>query len=170
MSVKIIDPVITKNILDEVDIYKITKIINDNQDKLTYDSDYGRMVATDSAIPELNEYLLKLLPIAKKIFGNDSMIPTYILFGHYFGKEANLKKHKNSGFQCMYSLDVCLYYKEPWDIWVEGNPYSLSAGDSLAFNGVHKEHWREAFPSPETNEVGMLFFFYTEEKYKDEII
>ncbi len=66
---------------------------------------------------------------------------------------------------CMYNLDVCLYQNDPWDVYVEGKPYTLNPGDALSFNGVHNLHWRESFPNPETNEVGMLFFFYTEPEY-----
>jgi hypothetical protein len=165
VNIKVIDPVITKNIISNSEIQDLINIIDANKDKLSYDPYYGRMVTTDTTIPELMEYSKKLRDKAREIFGSKTLEPTYVLFGHYFGENANLKKHKDNGFECMYNLDLCLYQNEPWDVYVEGNPYTLSPGDALSFNGVHNLHWREAFPNPETNEVGMLFFFYTEPEY-----
>lgn len=165
MNVKVIDPVITNNIINNNEIEELKNLINSNKHLLQYDPYYGRMVVTDTLIPELMHYSNKLRGKAREIFGSNTLEPTYVLFGHYFGKDANLKKHKDNSFDCMYNLDVCLYQNDPWDVYVEGKPYTLNPGDALSFNGVHNLHWRESFPNPETNEVGMLFFFYTEPEY-----
>jgi hypothetical protein len=57
---------------------------------------------------------------------------------------------------------MCLYQKNPWDLYVEGNPYTLSPNEALAYYGNEQEHWRQDFPDPENNNVAMIFFHFAE--------
>jgi hypothetical protein len=57
---------------------------------------------------------------------------------------------------------MCVYQKHPWELWVEGKPYALHPNQALAYYGNDQEHWREAFPEPETNHVAMIFFHFAE--------
>ena len=59
-------------------------------------------------------------------------------------------------------MDICLYAKTSWGLFVDGREYMLDPGNALAFYGEDQEHWREQFPDPDTNEVGMLMLHYVE--------
>jgi hypothetical protein len=106
----------------------------------------------------LNELHLKLLPIAKEFFEDDSIVPSFNFGAWYFG-EASLEKHKDVA-PCSFSIDVCVYQKTPWDLYVEGVPYTLSENEALLYYGETQRHWRESFPDPENNVVCNVFFFY----------
>jgi hypothetical protein len=88
-------------------------------------------------------------------------LPTYSFFAHYEGELANLSKHKDNN-ACTYTIDMCLYQKEEWPLWVEGKSYILQPHDALAYYGEDHEHWRNNFPNPEYNYVAMIFFHFAE--------
>lgn len=112
----------------------------------------------------LQEAHTKALEIAKELFGIPDLLPSYALFTHYetIGDIVPyLKKHKDNN-ACTYTIDMCLYQSEPWDIYVEGIPYTLHPNQALAYYGEDQEHWRNEFPNPKSGFVGMIFFFFVE--------
>jgi hypothetical protein len=72
-----------------------------------------------------------------------------------------LEKHKDVA-ACTYSLDLCVYQITPWDLYVEGVPYTLQENQALLYYGEAQRHWREDFPNPKNNIVCNVFFFYVE--------
>lgn len=122
---------------------------------------FSRYVIADNNLPELKTFADSLIPMARQLFESDSLLPTYTLFGHYEGPEARLYRHKDDN-ACTYTIDLCVYQKYAWDLWVEKQPYSLLPNEALAYYGNDQEHWREAFPMKDTNNVAMIFFHFAE--------
>lgn len=122
------------------------------------DSELGRYIYSDKMVTEYGE---KLVPLARELFKSNTLLMSYSLFCHYEGEQANLFKHKDSN-ACTYTIDMCLYQTEPWDLYVEGKSYTLYPNEGLSFWGEDQEHWREEYPNPETQKVGMVFFHFVE--------
>ena len=107
--------------------------------------------------PRLWFYLERLLPVARQTFGDDSILPSYACWAMYYEPTSNLNRHKDDN-ACTYTLDYCVRQYEPWDLYVEGVPYTLQPNQALALLGESQEHWREQFKAG--NVVEMIFFHY----------
>lgn len=156
----IIDPVILKNIFNDKDFFNLKSLFENKVASFERQSGLGRYVIADNSLPELKKYSEKLLPLARETFKSNTMIPTYSLFAHY-NNDASLYFHKDDN-ACTYTLDMCIYQKTPWDIWIENKPYTLYPNEAVAFNGNDQLHGRKEFPDPENNHVAMIFFHYAE--------
>lgn len=126
-----------------------------------YDEGFGRFTSSHFETPILKQMSDKILDIARETFGSKTLLPTYSLFAHYEGKEANLRKHFDDN-ACTYTLDMCVYQNFPWNLWVEDKAYTLHPNQALAYYGNDQEHWREAFPYPDLQHVAMVFFHFAE--------
>jgi len=102
----------------------------------------------------------KLTPIAKKYFESSSLTPSFN-FGSWYFDKASLYKHKDVA-ACTYSIDMCVYQKTPWDLYIEGKPYTLQENEAILYYGEDQDHWREEFPDSENNIVCNVFFFFVE--------
>lgn len=159
-EIKIKDPFILENVLDEDTLRRLQryamKMWSESQ---VYDESFGRhQFANTEALKVVHEMLTN---VAREYFESDTLKPTWCLLGIYEGKEAKLWKHKDDN-ACTYHIDLCVFQKEGWDLWAEGKPYMLKENDALLMYGNDQEHWREAFPNPETNLVCNAFFFFCE--------
>jgi hypothetical protein len=129
---------------------------------LSADPDLGRHLYSDQVIEEYGE---KLVPLAREIFNNETLLLSYSLFSHYEGPNANLHRHKDSN-ACTYTLDMCLYQTKSWDIGVNHDGvdtmYTLEPNQALAFYGNDQEHWRNEYEGTEKDYVGMIFFHFVE--------
>jgi hypothetical protein len=123
-----------------------------------YSGSFGRYCFTDSVI---DQYTEKLLPIARKHFNSETLLPSYSLFAHYEGPGASLHAHKDDN-ACTYTIDYCVYQTEPWDLYVIDKPYRLQENQALAYYGNDQLHWREEFPNPDSSHVAMIFFHFVE--------
>ncbi len=155
-------PKILKNVFSEEDLANLKNYFVDYKN-FEFQPFFSRYIISDFEIPELSRYKEKLVPLAKTIFNSQSLLPTYSTFAHYEGIDPSpsLFKHKDDN-ACTYTIDLCLYQNEPWDLYVDGVPYTLAPGEALAYYGNEQDHWREDFPSPETNKVAMMFFHFAE--------
>lgn len=154
-----ISPTIIKNFLPKYEFKLIQNYYkNFDKNKLIFNADFNRY--------EINgeEVSFKLLNSktnqAREIFKSDTLLPTYSFFVEYFGN-ASLMKHKDMN-ACTYTLDLCLYQTEPWDLWIEGKNYTLLENEALAYYGEAQEHWREKIPNPESQVISMIFLHYAE--------
>lgn len=150
-------PVILNNVFSPED-FKVLKEYLLNKEKINYEDFFGRYVQSD---PILDEYAVKLILLARKTFGSIELLPSYSLFAQYEGKDASLFKHKDDN-ACQYTIDLCLYQTEPWDLWVDGNSYLLNENQALAYYGEEQEHWRNPIPNPENQKVAMIFFHFVD--------
>ena len=126
--------------------------------KESYDQGFNRYHVFD---PILLEYTKKALPIARKYFNSETLVPSYTLFSHYQGENPNLFKHKDDN-ACTYTVDMCVYQTNPWDLWVDDKPYTLFENQALAYYGNEQMHWREKFPHGKEDFVAMVFFHFVE--------
>lgn len=122
-----------------------------------YDKSFGRHQWANTE--ELKRFHLLLEDFAKEYFEEPDIKPSWCLLSIYEGEDAKLWKHKDDN-ACTYHINFCVFQKSPWDIWVEGEPYTLQENDALMTYGNDLEHWREDFPNPESNMVCNAFFFF----------
>jgi hypothetical protein len=156
------DPVLVNDVLSSED-YKILTSAVSNPKSFEYQKGFSRYVVADNNLPLLAELANKLIHTAREAFGSDTLLPTYTLFAHYEGQDPapSLYKHKDDN-ACTYTLDMCIYQNESWDLFVEDKAYTLYPNQALAYYGNDQMHWREEFPNPETNHVAMVFFHFAE--------
>lgn len=162
------DPIVIDNLLPQ-DMYielRDELYTIDKKTGASYSSGFGRYHIGAEANQTLNRAFHYSVEKAREVFDSPTLLPSYALFAHYEGPEANLFKHRDDN-ACTYTLDMCVYQRQPWDLWVatsgsEGTPYTLHENQALAYFGNDQLHWREAFTSPEDNYVAMVFFHYVE--------
>jgi len=159
---KIKEPAIIKNILDEKDYKELADYLF-YKPKLEehYAPGLSRYIFTDEKIDEVAK---KITPIARKFFESNTLLPSYSLFSHYQGN-ASLFRHIDDN-ACTYTLDMCVYQNEPWDLGINHNnvdkKYTLMPNEALAYYGNNQEHWRDDFPNPNFQYVAMIFFHFVE--------
>lgn len=129
----------------------------------SFDEVSSRHNIWESDSPTLAACLERSVPLAREVFASPTLVPSYAMFAHYAG-QASLARHTDSN-ACTYTLDLCLYQREAWGLWVEDQRYLLGPNQALAFFGNEQLHWREPFPSPATNEVGMVFLHFVEPEH-----
>lgn len=153
-------PQIIDNLLEESDYNNLLSYLYDPK-SFEYQKGFSRYVIADNKLKILGELANKLIPTARKIFNSNTLMPTYTLFSHYEGPEASLYKHKDDN-ACTYTIDMCVYQKNIWPLFVEDTSYILTPNQALAYYGNDQEHWREEFTNKETNYVAMIFFHFAE--------
>lgn len=156
------NPILINDLLNTEDYKSLTSAISDPK-RFEYQEGFSRYVVADNNLPLLQEIAEKLVPIARETFGSDTLLHTYTLFAHYEGEDPapSLYKHKDDN-ACTYTLDMCVYQTEPWDLWVEDKNYTLYPNQALAYYGNDQLHWREDFPNPGSQHVAMIFFHFAE--------
>jgi hypothetical protein len=158
--IKVKNPMTVDKVFDKEDFNNLKSLFN-NYKSFEYQQGLSRYVVADNSISKMTEYSKKLIPLARSLFESEGLLPTYTLFSHYEGETASLYKHKDDN-ACTYTIDMCLYQKYPWDLWVENKPYTLYPNQALAYYGNDQLHWREEFPNSKTNHVAMIFFHFAE--------
>ena len=156
------DPQIISKVFSDEEFNNLKSLFtNDRVKSFEFQNGFSRFIISDNGMPELKQYSEKLIPMARKLFDSESLMPTYTLFSHYKGPEASLHKHKDDN-ACTYTIDMCVYQKNSWDLWIEDNQYTLYPNQAAAYYGNEQMHWREEFPNKETNHVAMIFFHFAE--------
>lgn len=159
MATKIKNPLIINNLLSKEKFEELQKYVKDlDKSTLGHSTDFNRYEFGGSEL--LNLLHKDLLPIAKDFFESKTLVSSFNFGSWYYGN-ASLEKHKDVA-ACTYSIDLCVYQNTPWDLYVEGIPYTLQENQALLYYGEDQRHWRENFPNPESNIVCNVFFFYVE--------
>ena len=154
------EPIVLSDVLSVNQIAKIKDEVSDYR-KLVFDDWFSRYTLHSSSSKNLESVFNEILPLARKTFNSKTLLPTYALFSHYEGKNARLHKHIDDN-ACTYTVDLCLYQKTPWGLWVENKEYVLEENQALAYYGNDQLHWRQQFPDKENNQVAMIFFHFAE--------
>jgi hypothetical protein len=156
---KIKDPKIIKNIFSDEDFLKIKDFfIKKQKNKENFERSFGRYTYSDDIV---KEYLDKLVILAREVFDSKTLVPSYALFAHYEGEHASLFSHVDDN-ACTYTLDMCLYQNEPWELYVNEVPYILNENEALAYYGNDQYHERLPIPNPNSQYVAMIFFHFVE--------
>jgi hypothetical protein len=156
------EPVLVDDLLNSDDYSRLLKSL-DNPKSFGFDPGFGRYCIGDGGLPILAELADKVTNTARQAFNSETLLPTYTLFAHYEGQDPapSLYKHKDDN-ACTYTLDMCVYQNEPWDLWVEDKNYTLYPNQALAYYGNDQMHWRKEFPNPGSQHVAMIFFHFAE--------
>lgn len=124
--------------------------------QIEWDDERSRTI---SVYNRFSKFSLMLLPLARQVFGSDTLLPSYALWARYMGAGGYLERHKDSN-ACTYTIDYCLNQFEPWPLIVEDVSFTLHPNQALAFRGEDLLHWRPTWKPG--NIVEMLFFHYVE--------
>lgn len=116
------------------------------------------------ADPMMESLLLALHPVIEKNTGL-KLHPTYSYYRVYRpGDELKIHKDRES---CEISLTLSFEYDylgetNPWPIFIDGNPISLSPGQMAIYRGIDLNHWREKFEAPEGSWHVQAFLHYVD--------
>jgi hypothetical protein len=152
-------PLLIKNILEEEQFKILQNHVKTIDKSLTnFYGGYSRYEWSNTQ--ELKSIHEALLPFARDKFNSQTLMPSFNFASWYFG-DASLEHHTDIN-ACTYSIDLAVYAEMPWDLYVEGVPYSLDENDALLYYGESQEHWREPLVNPDNKVVCNVFFFYVE--------
>ena len=149
------------NLFSDERFMRLKETVSNQVENSKWDNTFGRKSFMHWEQPLLQIYNNFLLQTARKVFNNNTMIPTYSQYIEYSGNTANLFHHTDKN-ACTYTIDVLIKQHTPWSLWVEGQEFFLEENQGVAYMGNQQEHWREAFPNPENNVVGMALFHFAE--------
>jgi hypothetical protein len=162
IELKLKSPLILDNVFEARALHELAALFSHERVKsFKYEDFYSRYITSDNSTLELKKFHNYLLNLAREVFQSPTLLPTYACFAHYEGPNANLFKHKDTN-ACTYTVDFCLSQITPWDLWVEGKPYTLHPNQALAYYGNDQQHWREEFTNKQNNRVQMIFFHFAE--------
>ena len=166
------EALILDNVYPENEFSRLIQQAQRQVNNIDYNTDFGRFGITygDNERKEsvhsnwIRHYKNLLVPLAREVFDSPELNASYSMFAEYRKVDdiiPNLPKHKDDN-ACTYTIDVCLYYDTNWAIWIEGKEYYLEPNQAIVIYGEEQEHWRNEFPDPENNKVGMMFNHYVE--------
>lgn len=153
------NPTIYKNILEEP-LFEYLKKYNTyhKNNKTNWSKPFQRLEGAGAEFhKKLHWYLL---PLARNHFESNTLIPTFNFFSWYEETGA-LSQHYDST-ACTYAIDLCVSQLSPWDLFVDGIPYTLQENDALFLYGEDQLHWREEIPKIPGYYLNNHFFFYAE--------
>jgi hypothetical protein len=152
---------IVKNFLKDEEFFEIQNYFLQHKSIATMTTDeFGRKLLGDRTESILKDFSEKVLPKAKRFFKSDTMLSSYSLFAEYSDSNISLSKHTDAN-ACTYTVDLVLYQKSPWGLWVNGTEFLANPNDAVMFMGEKYEHWRD--PKYDNNDrIGVVFFHYVE--------
>ena len=153
------DPIVIDKVFSDEDFSMLhSYLFNKDKTQHYFDTGFGRYSFQDDVV---DLYHQKSLELAREVFNSPTLLPSYALFAHYEGPNARLWRHKDDN-ACTYTIDLCVYQNQPWDLWIEDKPYTLHENQAATIYGNDQWHWREAFPNPDSQYVANIFFHYVE--------
>jgi hypothetical protein len=106
----------------------------------------------------LKKLHIELLPIVRKTFSNDSIIPSYALLLEYSGGDGHVSPHMDEG-PCSFTIDLCLYENSDWPLDVDNKVFSLKPNDAIFFHGSRQMHSRTGLQNQNNHNVVILFHY-----------
>lgn len=122
--------------------------------------EFGRKCVGENSVELLRDYSIKLLPLARRFFNSETLVPSYTLFTEYCNDSISLDKHKDAN-ACTYTIDLALYQSKPWPLFVENDKYMAEENEAIMFWGEDQLHWREPIENNQ-DRIGVVFFHYVE--------
>lgn len=154
-------PNVIQDLLSERDFEYLQKYSIEHHEALkkvrgTHESGYGVLQLKDT--PELRMLHEKLLPVARKVFGNDSLIPNWQHLDIHAGPQPEAAP-KNFVEDADYVISLVAYQHLGWDVNI--GDLSISAGENEGlFFKADEVYLRSEFPEPFNNVVANAFFFF----------
>lgn len=158
------EPVTIGNIFDEEDLIFLRMVIDGKTAayKSFYDENCKREVLQSKA---LDEYFgKKLEPLARKLFRDETLRSTFVVYAKYDHPESFLPVHKDR-HACVYNMSYCLTQEKPWYFNIDGRPYYMEENELIAYSGTDSEHGRDDMGSSGNSEVEMVFFHFAPSDY-----
>lgn len=116
--------------------------------------------------PALFKALHNVFLMTGKEYFPEKVKPTYCFVSMYDEPRSICPKHIDRP-QCKYTIDVCLDQKEPWEIFINDEPFILNPGDAVIYSGTDHPHYRNQIA--EGNFCDLAFFHYCPIDYQGEL-
>ena len=154
-------PVVLANVLEKEELFDLKKSIHNLLTKNNFlnEKSIGRRSIEMNECSLMKKQLIDLTPTAQNIFDSKTLEPTYAFFSEYRDPDSFLPKHRDNNGNT-YTIDLCLYAKRPWGLFIEGDEYVLGENEAVCFYGEEQEHWRDSLGVD--NCVGVVFFHFAE--------
>ena len=121
-----------------------------------HESGYGTLQLKDT--PELRMIHEKLLPVARKMFVNDSIIPNWQHLDIYAGPQPT-QTPKSFAEDADYVVSLVLYQHFCWAVTIGEETFFLGENEGLFF-AADQAYVRSEFPDPFNNVLANAFFFF----------
>jgi len=151
---------LTPEIFSAEDKKEILEIVSDEKNIKGVDDEHARKIGKSK---KLTKFAEKLVPVARKIFDDSTLKPTYSVILTY-GKDSHLTFHKDQN-ACVYTIDYCVSANVVWPLVVEEKEFSIPEGQALAFMGGHDLHGRRPIPDADNPEVVNIMFHFCPEDH-----
>jgi hypothetical protein len=153
---------VVQDLFSERDFEYIQKYALEHHEALkktrpAHESGYGTLQLKDT--PELRMLHEKLLPLARKMFSNDKLIPNWQCLDIHSGPQPTQTSKKFTD-DADYVISVVVYQHFAWatSIGRETHP-ELGENEGLFFS-ADQEFVRSEFPDPFNNVLANAFFFF----------
>ena len=152
---------VVQDLLSERDFEYLQKYALEHHEALknfrpAHESGYGVIQLKDT--PELRMIHEKLLPAARNVFMNNSLIPNWQYLDIYAGSQPT-QTPKKFNDDADYVISLVAYQHLGWETTVGGEPFELVENEGLFFAG-DQEFVRSEFPDPFNNVLANAFFFF----------
>jgi len=126
--------------------------------KFYFDDISDREVRRSKKLKKFNEILE---PLAKEVFGDDTLKATYSILLTY-NKDSHLVGHHDTNAN-IYTINYCVKSNVEWPIWFgdddERIGLDIPEGQALAFMGCDDFHYREKTDQEDADLVLVMFHF-----------
>lgn len=154
-------PIRLKNIFtkdQEAELRDIVEEYHGPDKKFYFDDISDREVRRSKKLKKFNEILE---PLAKKVFGDDTLKATYSILLTY-NKDSHLVGHHDTNAN-IYTINYCVKSNVEWPIWFgddnERVGLDIPEGEALAFMGCDDFHYREKTDKEDADLVLVMFHF-----------
>ncbi len=152
---------VIQDLLSERDFEYLQKYALEHHEALKkarpiHESGYGVLQLKDT--PELRMLHEKMLPVARKMFMNESIIPNWQCLDIHAGPQPT-QTSKSFTEDADYVVSLVAYQQLGWEVSVGGQAFELSENEGLFFS-ADQEMLRPEFPDPFNNVVANAFFFF----------
>lgn len=155
------EPVTLGGIFDQEDLMFLRMVLSgDGFYKNFYDENCKRSVAQHRILD--GYFGKKLEPLARKIFRDETLRMSFVVYSKYDQPESFLPDHKDR-HACTYNMSYCLKQDKPWYFRIDGRPYFIEENELVAYSGVESVHGRGPMGESGNSEVEMLFFHFVPE-------
>ena len=152
---------VVQDLLSERDFEYLQKYALEHHEALKkarppHESGYGVLQLKDT--PELRMLHEKLLPVARKMFMNETLIPNWQHLDIYAGPQPTQTPKKFTD-DADYVISLVAYQHLGWETTVGGEPFEGVENEGLFF-AADQEFVRSEFPDPFNNVLANAFFFF----------
>ena len=152
---------VIQDLLSERDFEYLQKYAVEHHEALkktrpAHESGYGVLQLRDT--PELRMLHEKLLPVARQMFNNDTIIPNWQHLDIHSGPQPTQTPKKFTD-DAYYVISLVAYQHFGWETTVGGEPLELGENEGLFFS-ADQEFVRSGFPDPFNNVLANAFFFF----------